>query len=61
MIKAENSPKIPGKFPKKFAAELGSAYGGPASPERGVFLKNFSQGGILAIPPCTPLMYTVDE
>ena len=44
MIKAENSAKIPGKFPKKFAAELGSAYGGPASPERGYFSKIFHRG-----------------
>ena len=29
--------------------------GGPASPDKGVFPKKNSQGGILAIPPCTCL------
>ena len=38
------------KFPKKF-----SPWGGLASPDRGAFPKNFFTGGVLAIPPCSPL------
>ena len=69
MIKAENSPKIPGNFPKKpkisgkfpknpknLPPSLARRMGGPASPDRGgISQKIFHRGVFWLYPPCTPL------
>ena len=66
MVKAENSPQIPKKpeilqkNPYKTLkicrrASLGG-WGVRLGRTGGVFPKIFSQGGILTLPPCTPLI-----